>query len=189
MRTPEFVKGETMSTIREELQQRLPGLSVGLLRVMFGILWLDAALQKAPWVINPQGRQFGWLSNWIWQEIQHPTFGFYKAFLESVVFPNLTFFGYMSFFTELALGLSLLFGVCTVLSGIGGALWQFNIALGSYSVPGEWYWIWPLLIVPHLVFAHSRAGRSVGLDLLLRRWLPHSQLGHTGLGRFLLRCM
>lgn len=178
-----------MSTVREELQQRLPGLSVGLLRVMFGILWLDAALQKAPWVINPQGRQFGWLSNWIWQEIQHPTFGFYKALLESVVFPNFTFFGYMSFFTELALGLALLFGVCTVLSGVGGALWQFNIALGSYSVPGEWYWIWPLLIAPHLVFAHSRAGRSVGLDLLLRRWLPQSPLGHTGLGRFLLRCM
>ena len=65
----------------------------------------------------------------------------------------------------------------------------FNIALGSYSVPGEWYWIWPLLIAPHLVFAHSRAGRSVGLDLLLRRWLPSSYLRHTGLGRLLLRCM
>jgi hypothetical protein len=189
MRTSGFVKGETISTVREEVQQRLPGLSVGLLRVMFGILWLDAALQKAPWVINAQGKQFGWLSNWIWQETQHPTFGIYKAFLESVVSPNFTFFGYVSFCTELALGLSLLFGVCTVLSGIGGALWQLNIALGSYSVPGEWYWIWPLLIAPHLVFAHSRAGRSVGLDLLLRRWLPSSPLGHTGLGRLLLRLM
>ncbi|HEY7493003.1 MAG TPA: TQO small subunit DoxD [Candidatus Tectomicrobia bacterium] len=189
MHTTECVGGETMRTLWEGFQPRLPGLSVGLLRIMFGILWLDAALQKAPWVINPQGRQFGWLSNWIWQEIQHPTFGFYKAFLESVVFPNITFFGWMTFFTELALGLSLLFGVCTVLSGIGGALWQLNIALGSYSVPGEWYWIWPLLIAPHLVFAHSRAGRSVGLDLVLRQWLPHSPWGRTKLGRFLLRCM
>jgi hypothetical protein len=189
MHTTELGRGETICTLREALQQRLPGLSVGLLRMMFGILWLDAALQKAPWVINAQGRQFGWLSNWIWQETQHPTFGFYKAFLESVVLPNFTFFGYMTFFTELALGLSLLCGVCTVLSGIGGALWQFNIALGSYSVPGEWYWIWPLLIAPHLVFAHSHAGRSVGLDLVLWQWLPHSPLGRTKLGRFLLRCM
>ena len=30
------------------LTQRLPGLPVGLLRMMFGILWLQAALQKAP---------------------------------------------------------------------------------------------------------------------------------------------
>ena len=43
--------------------QQLPGLSVGLLRIMFGILWLQAALQKAPWVINAQGQRFGWLSN------------------------------------------------------------------------------------------------------------------------------
>jgi hypothetical protein len=30
------------------LTQRLPGLPVGLLRMMFGLLWLQAALQKAP---------------------------------------------------------------------------------------------------------------------------------------------
>ena len=77
------------------LTQQLPGLSTGLFRMMFGVLWLDAALQKAPWVINPQGQPFGWLSNWIWTEIQHPTFDVYKAFLETVVFPNLTLFGYM----------------------------------------------------------------------------------------------
>lgn len=168
----------------------LPGLPVGLFRIMFGILWLDAALQKAPWVLNAQGQRFGWLSNWIWQEIQHPTFGLYKKFLETVVFPNNTlnpFFGYMSFVVEMALGLSLLFGVLTVLSGIGGALWQFNIALGSYSVPGEWYWIWPLLIAPHLVFAGTRAGRVVGLDPWVRAWLAQAPFGQTGFGRFLCR--
>lgn len=169
--------------------QKLPGLSIGLLRIMFGILWLDAALQKAPWVINAQGARFGWLSNWIWTEMQHPTFDVYKTFLENVVWPHLTFFGYMSFVVEMALGLSLLLGVCTVLSGVGGALWQFNIALGSYSVPGEWYWLWPLLIAPHLVFAMSRAGRSVGLDLFLSQWLAHAPTGKTGIGRFLRRWM
>jgi hypothetical protein len=169
--------------------QQLPGLSIGLLRIMFGILWLDAALQKAPWVINEQGRPFGWLSNWIWQEMQYPTFGFYKTFLENVVWPNFILVGAMSFVVEVALGVSLLLGVCTVLSGLGGALWQFNIALGSYSVPGEWYWIWPLLIAPHLVFAASRAGRSVGLDLFLCRWLAHDPQGQSGIGRFLRRWM
>ena len=168
--------------------QRLPGLFVGLFRIMFGILWLQAALQKAPWVINAQGQRFGWLSNWLWTETQHPTFGFYKALLESMVLPHFTFFGYLSFVVELALGISLLLGLLTVLSGIGGALWQFNIALGSYSVPGEWHWLWPLLIVPHLVFAHSHAGRSVGLDFFLQQWLARSPTSQTGLGR-LLRCL
>jgi len=75
--------------------QRLPGLFVGLFRIMFGMLWLQAALQKAPWVINAQGQRFGWLSNWLWTETQHPTFGFYKAMLEHVVLPHFTFFGYL----------------------------------------------------------------------------------------------
>ena len=179
-------KGHSMNLFR----QQLPGLAIGLFRIMFGILWLDAALQKAPWVISPDnGQRFGWLYGWIWQEINHPTFAWYKKFLEAVVLPNFNFFGYMSFFTEMALGIALVLGVCTVLSGLGGALWQFNIALGSYSVPHEWYWIWPLLIVPHLVFAQSRAGRSVGLDLFLRQWLAQAAPGQTAVGRFLRRCM
>jgi TQO small subunit DoxD len=183
---PSQPKEQTMSLF----SQQLPGLSVGLLRIMFGVLWLDAALQKAPWVINAQGQRFGWLSNWIWQEIQHPTFTLYKQFLETVVFPNTTlnpFFGYMSFCVEMALGVALLLGLFTVLSGIGGALWQLNIAIGSYMVPGEWYWIWPLLIAPHLVFAHSRAGRVLGLDLFIQRWLSKDARGQTALGRFLRR--
>src|SRR5258706_11255227 len=73
---PSQAKEQTMSLF----SQHLPGLAVGLFRMLFGILWLDAALQKAPWVINPQGQRFGWLSNWIWQEIQHPTFDLYKKF-------------------------------------------------------------------------------------------------------------
>jgi hypothetical protein len=120
------------------LTQRLPGLPVGLLRMMFGLLWLQAALQKAPWVINAQGQRFGWLSNWLWTETQHPTFGFYKAMLEHVVLPHFTFFGWLSFVVELALGVSLLLGLLTVLSGIGGALWQCNIAIGSLALQGPY---------------------------------------------------
>jgi thiosulfate dehydrogenase (quinone) large subunit len=167
------------------LTKRLPGLPIGLLRMMFGMLWLQAALQKAPWVINAQGQRFGWLSNWLWTETQHPTFGFYKALLEHVVLPHFTVFGYVSFVVGLALGISLLVGLLTVLSGMGGALWQCNIAIGSYAVPGEWGWLWPLLIAPHLVFAFSHAGRSVGVDLFLSHWLSRDPAGQTGMGRFL----
>jgi len=142
-----------------------PHISVALLRIMFGMLYLDMALQKAPWI------QFGWLEGFIRREIQHPTFGWYKSFLEQIVIPNFFFFGWMTFLTEIALSVGLLFGLFTVLAGLGGALWQVNIALGAYSVPEEWYWVWPLLIVPQLVFAAARAGRTLGLD----RWLSHSR--------------
>lgn len=163
-----------------------PSVSLGLFRMMFGVLYLDMAFQKAPWVIS-DGQRFGWLYGWIWTEIKHPTFELYKNFLQNIVLPNFTMFGYLTFFTEIALGLSLLLGMFTVLGGIGGALWQVNIAMGAYSVPGEWYWIWPLLIAPQLVFAHSRAGRSLGIDQLLWKQLSRAERRRTGLRQLFLR--
>jgi thiosulfate dehydrogenase [quinone] large subunit len=77
----------------------------------------------------------------------------------------------MTFVVEMALGLSLLLGLLTRLAGIGGFLWQVNIALGAFNVPGEWYWIWVLLTMPQFCFAFSAAGRVWGLDALLRPWL------------------
>ena len=95
------------------------------------------------------------------------------------MWPHFTFFGALTFLVEMALGVSLLLGVLTVLSEIGGALWQLTIALGSFAVPGEWGWQWPLLIAPHLVFAHSCAGRIVGLDLYLQQWLEQDPKGQA----------
>jgi thiosulfate dehydrogenase [quinone] large subunit len=157
-----------MGFLREAFAYRAPGLAVGIFRMLFGLLWLDLGFQKAPWIIT-EGHRFGWLHGFVLKEIDHPTFGLYKGFLEGIVLPNFTLFGYLTFFTEIALGLSLLLGLFTVVGGIGGALWQLNIALGAYSVPGEWYWLWVLLIFPHLVFAHARAGRVLGIDQVLAR--------------------
>lgn len=164
----------------------VPSLSVALFRMMFGVLWLDLALQKAPWVIK-DGHRFGWLYGFLWTEIKHPTFAFYKNFLHDIVLPNFNAFGYMTFVTEMSLGISLLLGLFTVLGGIGGALFQLNIMLGAYSVPGEWYWVWPLLIVPHLVFAQSRAGRRLGIDRILWNQLSRVERRRTGFRKLLLR--
>ncbi|MBI2369989.1 MAG: hypothetical protein HYV08_07100 [Deltaproteobacteria bacterium] len=138
-----------------------PGVAVAIFRIMFGLLYLDMALQKAPW------KNFGWLQGFIYTEIKNPTFGFYKAFLEGVVLPYFPLFGWLTFLTELALGVALVLGALTLLAGVGGALWQLNIAMGAFSVPNEWPWVWVLLIAPQLVFAATRAGRTLGVDRLL----------------------
>ncbi|MBI3079594.1 MAG: hypothetical protein HYY85_21810 [Deltaproteobacteria bacterium] len=137
------------------------GMAMALFRIMFGLLYLHMAMQKAPW------KSFGWLHGFIWTEIKNPTFGFYKAFLEGVVLPHFPLFGWLTFLTELGLGVALVLGAFTVIAGIGGALWQVNIAMGAFSVPTEWPWVWALLIAPQLVFAATRAGRTLGVDRLL----------------------
>ena len=140
----------------------VPGWPVAVLRIAFGLMYLDMAVQKAPW------RNYGWLEGFIHQEIAHPAFGWYAAFLRDLVLPNLAVFGMLTFVTELALGLALLTGTLTRLAGAAGFLWQVNIAIGAFNVPGEWYWIWPLLTLPQFVFAASGAGRVLGVDAILR---------------------
>jgi hypothetical protein len=143
------------------LTTRVPGWPLALFRIAYGLLYLDMALQKAPWV------GYGWLRGFIEKEIAHPTFDWYAAFLKDVVLPNFAFFGAQTFVVELGLGLLLLLGAFTRLAGAAGFLWQVQIALGAFNVPGEWYWIWPLLTLPLFCFAAAGAGRVLGLDVWL----------------------
>lgn len=137
---------------------QVPGWPLALFRIVFGLLYLDMALQKAPWIT------FGWLKGFIETEIAHPAIPAVAAFFRSVVLPNFALFGSLTFIVELALGLGLLLGLFTRLAGLGGFLWQVNIALGAFNVPGEWYWIWVLLTLPQICFAVCGAGRIWGLD-------------------------
>jgi hypothetical protein len=156
-------------------------LWVGLYRITLGIMWLQMALQKAPWVIGPEGKPYGWLYGYLWKEINHPTFGFYTEFLQGVVLPNFAPFGFVTFVGEIAIGVSLVLGLLVPLAGgLGGTLMQINIMLGSYSIPGEWFWLWPLLIGSHVVFMMGRAGRRLGIDgLLARRLEPAAASGRV----------
>lgn len=140
-------------------------LWVGIYRIALGFMWLDQAWQKAPWIIGPEGKPYGWLYGYIWKEINNPTFGFYTQFLKNILLPNFEFFGFTSFVGELAIGLSLVLGLLVpLIGGLGGTFMQINIMLGSYKIPGEWFWLWPLLIGSHIIFMMGRAGRRVGLD-------------------------
>lgn len=150
-------------------------LWVGLYRIALGIMWLQMALQKAPWIMGPEGRPFGWLYGYIWKEINNPTFGFYTDFLKNFVLPNFYFFGLMTFVVEIAIGVSLVLGLLVpLIGGLGGTLMQTNIMLGSYSIPGEWFWLWPMLIGSHIIFMMGRAGRRLGLDGPLSRSLERT---------------
>lgn len=143
------------------METRVPGWPLALFRIAFGLLYLDMAFQKAPW------KDFGWLRGFVEKEIGSPTFPWMAAFLRDVVLGHFAFFGTVTFAVELALGVALLLGILTRLAGLAGFLWQVNIAVQAFNVPGEWGWIWVLLTLPQFCFAATGAGRVFGLD----RWL------------------
>jgi hypothetical protein len=147
------------------LETRVPGWPLALFRIAFGLLYLDMALQKTPW------KDYGWLREFIEQEIAHPAVASVAVFLKTVVLPNLAVFGMLTFVVEFTLGVALVLGILTRLVGIAGFFWQINIAIQAFAVPSEWYWIWPLLALPQLCFAFADAGQILGLDRWFVPWL------------------
>ena len=172
-----------MATERFGLGRRLPGWPVALFRIAYGLLFLDMAWQKAPWI------GYGWLRGFIEKEIANPAFGWYAAFLRDVVLPNFTLFAFVTFVVELSLGAALFLGVLTRLAGAAGFLWQVQIALGAFNVPGEWYWIWPLLTLPLFCFAFTGAGRVLGVDHWLEPVLERRALHGDAWARWLWRAV
>ena len=64
--------------------------------------------------------------------------------------------------------MSLLLGVAVRLAGIMATLFTAHLWLGPYNDPTEWAWTYGAIIAAHGMFAATDAGRSLGLDDLLR---------------------
>jgi thiosulfate dehydrogenase (quinone) large subunit len=174
------------TTLHGEEAWRSPGVGLAIYRIVVGVMWLDLCLQKAPWVFDKEGNRYGWLYGWIWTEINNPTFQWYADFLQYFFLPNIAIMGMIVFVQELAIALSLITGTFVPLvGGLLGLAMQINLLIGNYSVPGEWFWTYPLLIVSHVAFTVDRAGRVLGVDgMLVRRVEANRE--HPGLiGRLL----
>src|SRR5574337_2219473 len=90
--------------------------TVGVLRIMYGILWLEQAKWKVPPDFGMKAGDGLWY--WLNQAIQYPTWSVHHAFLTNVVLPNLILFGYVTLLTEAVIGLSLTFGLFARLGGL-----------------------------------------------------------------------
>ncbi len=95
-------------------------------------------------------------------------YGFYKPFLESVVLPNTGLFAQLVAMGEFLFGLSVLLGLFTRLGAAIGIFMILNFTFTTGRglwLPGmDAAYVWALLTL--LICA---AGRSFGLDLLIRR--------------------
>lgn len=139
-------------------------------RLFIGSLWWQQTLWKLPptYTDSPDGVSGG-LHYWVGEMVQHAAFGAQRWFVEHIVQPNFYLFAPQVYLTEVVIAVSLLLGLLTRLGGILGALMAFNLWLGLYRAPYEWPWTYFFLILLQGTFAVYAAGRSLGLDAMLRR--------------------
>ncbi|MFN8475550.1 MAG: hypothetical protein U0822_25425 [Anaerolineae bacterium] len=166
--------------------QSLAGWFFALTRIIIGYMWFNQTLWKLP-------PTFGCTANFAFTtDINRPTSGLcdfigrqatygaiepYKAFLTGLVIPNIQLVGWGVYMMELAVAISLIFGILTRLGGLLGAIQGINLAIGFVGVPQEWIWTYIFLVLLNLMFVAVGAGRYLGVD----HWLRQRVEGRAGL--------
>ncbi len=165
---PETEGEMTMMTEREWAGPVSPYVLV-LLRISYGILWLQQAMWKVPpdfGLVKGDG-----LFYWTNQMATYSFLAPHKFFVQSVVLPHFLLFAWVTLLTELFIGVSHLLGIASRLGALAALAMSTNLLIGLARHPGEWPWSYLMLVGYALVFLSTHPGRVLGLDGRLSRWL------------------
>ncbi len=141
-------------------------IMIAALRVGVAMMWI----QNVGWKVPPD---FGRLRDnglffWAGQAVEYPVFPPYSAFVDAVVLPNIEIFGWITLLVEGGLGAFLLVGLATRLWAVVGIGQTLAITLSVLFAPHEWHWSYYLMGLAHLAIFATAAGRSYGIDGVLR---------------------
>lgn len=110
-------------------------------------------------------------------------------FIQSVIQPNIQWFGWVIFLSESFIFVSLFFGLFSRLGGLValGMSAQLMMGLAGIRNPLEWEWGYNLMVVLALVNLAFAPGRILGVDALLRPRLQKAAAGGNKIAGLLAR--
>jgi thiosulfate dehydrogenase (quinone) large subunit len=146
---------------------------LAILRIAVGYHFLTAAVPKlTSKFLTGKG-----LAEELVKTVVKDPFAWHRSFILDFVVPHAHAFSHLIAFGELAIGISLILGCLVRISASFGAFHNLNILLAiAIANGGPQLGINRLFIILQVVFVFASAGRSLGLDGLLKRKFPKSEL-------------
>jgi uncharacterized membrane protein YphA (DoxX/SURF4 family) len=143
-------------------------LATWIMRVLVGAMWYQGMIWKLP-LFTDNG-----LSYWMEQMSGRAAFAFHRDLVTNVYLPYFNVLNPIVFLTEFAFAVCLILGFGVRAVATVAVLFSLHLWLGIYNDrgpgdPDEWPWSYIFLAMTHAMFALHAAGRSLGLDALLRR--------------------
>src|SRR3954452_10254073 len=142
-----------------------------LMRVLIGCMWFQGMLWKLPFSAD------NGLHYWMEQMAQRAAFAWHRDLVTNVLLPWFGLLNPLVLLAELTFATCLILGFCVRLVSVLALLFTLNLWLGIYTQntgpagrPGPYVF----LIMLNAFFAIHAAGRSLGLDALLRRRFAES---------------
>jgi uncharacterized membrane protein YphA (DoxX/SURF4 family) len=125
-------------------------------------MWFQGSLSKLP---LPDA---GYLRYWTGQMAEYAAFSFYPALVKNVMLPHMTIVDPLVFLAEVGLAISFILGIAVRPVATLGALYALGLWIGLYRDPSDWPWEYVFLAIAQGQLTIQAAGRSFGLDGLLR---------------------
>ena len=166
---------------RSDPTQRTPrDAAVWLFRVLIGAMWYQGSTWKLPLPVS------GAFEHWLRETGEHAAFPFIGDLVNHLFLPQIALVGPLVYLAELFFAVSLMLGLLTRLGALLAAGQALFLWLGLYQAEAEWPWNYVFLAVVHGLFIVLAAGRSLGVDAILRR--PDGAVSRaTGVSGSLLR--
>lgn len=155
------------------LSSRSSRLMLAAVRVTIALLWIENTGWKRPPSFGEGSDPPGGLYKWTTYAVEHEVFAPWAWLVDNVVLPNFQLFGWFTLIVEASLGAFLLVGLATRFWALVGIGQSIAITLSVLNAPHEWFWAYFMMIAAHLVLLATAAGRSYGVDAVLRRRLRH----------------
>jgi uncharacterized membrane protein YphA (DoxX/SURF4 family) len=157
---------------------------LAVLRVAYGILWLQQSLWKIP-------PDFGTASNsglyyWTREMAKYSFLPPHRFFVEAIVLPHFILFAWLTLLTELFIGTSHVLGMFGRLGALAALAMSTNLLIGLARHPGEWPWSYLMLVGFALIFLSGHPGRLLGVDKWLFRSLQELALAGRSWARYLI---
>jgi len=147
---------------RDPPQRTGKHISIWLIRAVTAGLWYQGSIWKLPLPVSDA------FTHWTGELAKWTVLPFHAQLVEHVLLPGIGILQPLVYLFEVFLAVSLLLGVAVRFAGVMAMLFTAHLWLGLYNDPTEWAWTYGAIIAAHGMFAATEAGRSLGLDNLLR---------------------
>lgn len=138
-------------------------VTIAAMRILIGTMWFQGSLWKLPLPVA------GGFQYWTSQLVEHSAYAGHAALIKDVFLANIALLDPAVYVAETVMAVSLLLGFGVRLAGLMAIGFTLNLWIGLYRDPAEWPWQYIFIIMTHVFFVLDSAGRSLGLDGLVRR--------------------
>jgi hypothetical protein len=139
---------------------------IWLMRLTAAGMWYQGTLWKLPLPVSDA------FMFWTGALAKYTSFAPHAYLVKTLFLPYIFLLQPVIYLVEIFFTLTLSLGIFVRLAGLIAVVFTAHLWIGLYNDPTEWPWTYIAIMIAHGMFVASEAGRSLGLDNLLRRNPP-----------------